>query len=88
MCQHKNNVNSYTGNNIPVKSHHFGHPLSSFTKPFVSRNRKSNHFTNQNLALSANCSLLPLRFRPGKNGATRIHRNPASNSKLSLQVLY
>lgn len=83
---HQTSVISFKRIYIPLKSHHFGHPLSSFTRPFVSKNRKSNHFINQNVTLSLGRSFKP-HFRPGKMGATKIQRNPVSNNKLSLQII-
>lgn len=70
---------------LPVKSHHFGQPLRNFARPFVSKNRKSNHFISQNVTVSLGRPFI-FRFRPGNKGATKIDINPTSNNKLSLKV--
>lgn len=89
QIKYKTSSNIVKFNNwpLPLRSHHFGHPLSSFTNPDVRRNRNSNHLTNHRLMLSVGEPFAP-HFFLGRSGATKILKNPASKRRLSLKIQF
>jgi hypothetical protein len=77
--------------NIPERPHHEGQSLVNLTIPEENMSLNRSHFTNQKLtpSLGEEAAFFDRAFLTAlcRRGETNIHKNPVSNSSMSLKKL-